>query len=144
MAREIKTIAFGTADYYKAVDLRDRILRKPLGLVFTKEFLAQDTTDHIIGLFDDDKIIAVLHLKPLDDETMKMRQVAVDSRFQRQRLGKKLVEYSEQFAKNMKYKTFILHARDSAVKFYKSMNYKIEGKQFEEVGIPHYKMRKDL
>jgi len=144
MEREIRIIAFGTADYYKAVELRDKILRKPLGMVFTKEFLEQDRYEHIIGIFEENEIIAVLHLKPLNENTFKMRQVAVDDNLQGQGIGSKLAEYSEIFARNKGCKEFVLHARETAVKFYKNMNYIIEGEQFEEVGIPHFKMKKKL
>lgn len=144
MKREIRTIAFGTADYYKAVKLRDKILRKPLGMVFTKEFLEQDATEYIIGIFEENEILAVLHLKPLDKNILKMRQVAVDDYLQGQGIGSELVLYSEEFARKKGCKKFVLHARDTAVKFYKNLNYTVEGDQFEEVGILHYIMHKKL
>ena len=144
MKTEIRNIAYDTPDYYKAVELRDKILRKPLGMVFTKEFLSQDSSDLIIGIFEDNKILGVLHLKPLDAGTLKMRQVAVDNSLQGKGLGSKLVQYSEESARKKKYTKIVLHARETAVKFYKNLNYTIEGDRFEEVGIPHFKMHKLL
>jgi predicted GNAT family N-acyltransferase len=37
-----------------------------------------------------------------------------------------------------------LHARDTAVPFYKKMNYSISGSVFKEVGIDHFFMSKEL
>ena len=37
-----------------------------------------------------------------------------------------------------------LHARENVHKFYFKLGYRIEGDLFEEVGIPHYKMVKDI
>jgi predicted GNAT family N-acyltransferase len=38
----------------------------------------------------------------------------------------------------------VLHARETAVSFYKKLGYTKEGNVFEEVGIPHWKMTKPL
>ena len=40
------------------------------------------------------------------------------------------------------YKKIVLSARDTAVAFYLSLGYSIEGEIFEEVGIPHQSMFK--
>jgi predicted GNAT family N-acyltransferase len=38
----------------------------------------------------------------------------------------------------------VLHARETAVPFYLKLGYEVVGGQFEEVGIPHFKMEKKL
>lgn len=38
----------------------------------------------------------------------------------------------------------VLHARDVAKGFYRSMQYRVVGDEFTEVGIPHYHMEKEL
>jgi predicted GNAT family N-acyltransferase len=38
----------------------------------------------------------------------------------------------------------VLHARETAVPFYKVLEYNIVGDRFEEVGIPHFRMEKAL
>ena len=125
--------------------LRDKILRKPLGMVFTDEFLAQDEEEHILGLFNNNKILAVLNLKPISSTTLKMRQVAVDEELQGKGLGRKLVEFSEEHALNNGFYEIVLHARDTAVKFYLRLEYEITDQTiFYEVGIAHLKMRKKL
>ena len=73
-----------------------------------------------------------------------MRQVAVQSNLQGIGIGKKLVQFVEQEAKKLGITHFELNARKSAVPFYLSMNYALEGEEFEEVGIPHFRMKKLL
>jgi predicted GNAT family N-acyltransferase len=73
-----------------------------------------------------------------------MRQVAVDTDCQQSGIGKLLVFFSEQYAKNNGFHTIELHARDAAKDFYLKQNYIVEGDVFTEVGIPHYKMKKKL
>ena len=74
-----------------------------------------------------------------------MRQVAVDEHLQGKGLGGILVEFSEEYALNNGFDEIVLHARDTAVKFYLSLDYEITDKDFfYEVGIAHLKMRKKL
>ena len=94
-------------------------------MVFTNEFLNQDKEDYILGLFEQNRIRAVLHLKPLSGSVLKMRQVAVDENLQGKGYGSKLVRYSEEFALCSGYSKIILHARETAVAFYKKLNYKL-------------------
>jgi len=79
-----------------------------------------------------------------DSVVFKMRQVAVLGNLQGKGIGKKLVQFVEIEAKKKGITHFELNARKSAVSFYLSMNYSIEGDEFEEVGIPHIKMKKVL
>lgn len=141
---QIKQIKYQSPEYEQSVILRDKILRNPLGMVFTDEFLKQDAKEFIIGLFEQNQIKAVLHLKPLSDTVLKMRQVAVDENLQGKGYGSKLVLYSEEFAVGKNYKKIVLHARETAVRFYQKLNYEIIGERFYEIGISHFKMEKRL
>lgn len=142
--QEIKQIKYNSTEYFKSIELRNEILRKPLGMVFTKEFLQKDKDDLIFVLVEDDKICATLNYTILSKSSLKMRQVAVYTSMQTKGLGKKLVSFSEKQIKNLGYSRIELHARETAVWFYEKLNYKIIGEGFYEVGILHYKMFKDL
>ncbi len=141
---EIKEIKYKSSGYEQSLVLRDKILRKPLGMKLTKEFCFQDKEDFILGMFEKNRILAVLHLKPLSDSVFKMRQVAVDDSLQDKGLGSRLVLFSEEFARKKGCKKIVLHARKTAVSFYKKLNYKITSEQFYEIDIPHFKMEKEL
>lgn len=142
--QEIKQIKYNSTEYFKSIELRNEILRKPLGLVFTKEFLQKDKDDLIFVLVEDDKICATLNYTILSKYSLKMRQVAVCTSMQTKGLGKKLVSFSEKQIKELGYSRIVLHARVTALRFYEKLNYKIIGEGFYEVGILHYKMFKDL
>ncbi len=145
MEPEKRIITYQSKDYHKSIELRDKILRKPLGMIFTEEFLAKDKNEHVLGLFDKHKILATLNLKPVSSKSLKMRQVAVDEHLQGKGLGGILVKFSEEYALNIGFDEIVLHARDTAVKFYLSLDYEITDENyFYEVGIAHLKMRKKL
>lgn len=143
MNLQMKQVEFGSEEYAEAVALRDKILRKPLGMKFTEEQLQKEKNDHHLVIQKGDEIIATLVLTP-EKDIMKMRQVAVDEEYQGMGIGKHLVAYSERFSKQKGFNKIYCHARDKAVKFYKSCGYHKEGEPFTEIGIQHFKMMKEL
>ena len=94
----IKEIAFNSSDYKKAVTIREKILRIPLGLSFSKEELEREASDIHIAGFSGETMIGTLVLSPQNKEIIRMRQVAVHSGYQKRGIGKQLVEFSEKFA----------------------------------------------
>lgn len=135
---------FASPEYDEAVALRTEVLRKPLNLEFTAEQLALEYEDHHFGLWGNDGLYATLILSDKGAGEIKMRQVAVDPQKQGLGLGSRLVKFSEEWAAAKGYKKMVLHARETAIKFYLNLGYKTVGEGFFEVGIPHKKMEKDL
>jgi N-acetylglutamate synthase-like GNAT family acetyltransferase len=141
----ILNIEFATPEYDETVQLRDKILRKPLGLQFSEEQLAEEFADFHLAAYTHDWVLRgclVLTLK--GDKTLKMRQVAVDEAVQKMGVGRQLVAASEAFGRAHGFDIMELNARDTAVPFYQKLNYAIVGERFEEVGIGHFKMVKKL
>ncbi|HLP21758.1 MAG TPA: GNAT family N-acetyltransferase [Chitinophagales bacterium] len=144
MALLIKTFAYQSPEYHLALQLRDKVLRKPLGLKFTPEELKKDEHDLHFGLFENGACKACLTLTKAENGRMKMRQVAVDEAEQGQGLGKKLSLAAEKYAHENGYQTMFCHARKVATPFYLKLGYTIVGDEFTEVNIPHYLMEKKL
>ena len=138
-------IEFGTPAFDEALSLRNDILRIPLGLEFEPIDIQSEWNSYHIGMYDNGHSLqACLTLLPLNKKEIKMRQVAVSANQQSKGIGSALVTVSESFSKDRKFQKIVLHARNTAVPFYKKLGYKTEGKMFKEVGIPHYKMYKKL
>lgn len=140
----MKELVHGTAVYQDSVKLRDKILRKPLGMQFTEEQLMEETEQIHLSAWHKNKLVACLILVPLEERKVKMRQVAVDDSYQRKGVGSALLQYAENYARHSNYKTLFCHARDTAKDFYLKHQYRIEGLRFQEIGIDHYRMVKDL
>ena len=62
---EIRQIHFGTDQYKEELQLRDRVLRKPLGLSLFNENLTKEVDDFHLGAFDGNELIGVLILTVL-------------------------------------------------------------------------------
>ncbi len=140
-----RPITFASPAYDAAIALRYDVLRKPLGLDFTPEQLCEEVNEFHFGCYDNfDTLCGCLTYQIYNHTTLKMRQVAVVPALQGKGIGKILVEQTEQWARHNGWRTITLHARLSAVPFYKKLHYEIEGDVFEEVSVPHFKMEKNL
>lgn len=137
-------VAHGTREYEETVALRSEVLRVPLGLEFSREELCEENDSFHLGLWRDGTLVACVVLKPLSDQRLKMRQLAVRQDRRGEGLGRALVSSSESFARDHGFEEMVLHARETAVEFYEKMGYEAEGERFTEVTIPHVLMRKDL
>ncbi len=137
------TYPFASPNYDESIALREQILRKPLGLEFSVEQLESEWNQMHFGYFSHtDQLLACLVLYAINDDLLKMRQVAVLKQYQGQGYGRLLVGYSEEWGRSAGYKLLSLHARESAVPFYLALEYKITSGMFKEVGIAHFEMEK--
>ena len=141
---QIKIIDYGSVDYSQEQELRNRVLRIPLGMSLYDENLEKEKDDIHIGAFIDGKVAGVLILTRLNAKDIKMRQVAVDDGLRGKNTGTKMVAFAEEHAREKGYTTMVLNARKTAVGFYEKLGYEKIGEEFPEINIPHYKMRKCL
>jgi predicted GNAT family N-acyltransferase len=140
----LKIIDYGSEQYQQMLKLRDDILRKPLGLSFTKEELEKEKEHLLIGAYEDDKMLACCMLVEENANTVRLRQMAVLNDVQGKGIGKALMIFAENLARDRGYKKITMHARKNAIGFYEKMGYVRVGNEFEEITIPHYLMEKKL
>lgn len=144
MQLDLSIIDYTSPLYPKVLELRQAILRAPLGLNLMDEDLDEDRDQYIVVGCNDDEVVACLMLKIISTDTIKFRQMAVSGPLQQHGFGSMLIHYAENFCLLNEYTQIELHARKKAVPFYLKLDYKLIGEEFEEVGIPHYKMIKTL
>jgi predicted GNAT family N-acyltransferase len=137
-------IDHGTKEYQQMVTLRNDILRKPLGLSFTKEDLDKEKEDILMGAFEDEKLLGCCLLTRVDPTTVRLRQMAVPNNMQGKGVGRALMIFAENIARDLGYRKLCMHARKTAIGFYQKLGYSITGDEFVEVTIPHYIMEKAL
>jgi len=141
----LKQIDYGTVEYTEMLKLRNEILRKPLGITFSPEELEKDKTDILIAAFDDDEILGCCILSHLDNNTLRLRQMAVQKNLQGKGIGDSIMTFAENLARDKGYKILMMHARDTVLGFYEKFGYKITGNQFFELNnTPHHIMEKVL
>ncbi len=143
---KVKQINFESREYFQTLGLRYDVLRRPLHIHFNLNDLKTESSDIHIAAFFNTQIVGCLILSEISDKPFfyKMRQVAVHTDFQRKGVGQLMVEFCEKLTVDKGMKSIELHARETAVPFYLSMEYIIVGNPFLEVNIPHFKMTKEL
>lgn len=140
----LKIIEHGSKEYRQMVDLRFQLLRKPLGLDYTAEDLEKEKEDILIGIFDEDLLEGCCILTKIAPQTVKLRQMAVSSGLQGKGIGRVLMTFAENVARDRGMRRMVMHARKSAVGFYEKLGYNICSEEFQEVTIPHYEIEKAL
>ncbi len=140
----LKIIDHGSIEYQQMVKLRDTILRKPLGLSFTQQDLEQEKDNILIAAFEEDRMLGCCMLVEEQPGIIRLRQMAVLNALQGKGIGRALMNFAENIARDRGYKKVRMHARSNAVGFYEKVGYKVKGDQFIEITIPHYVMEKDL
>lgn len=140
----LKIIDYGTADYQKMVKMRDEILRKPLGQSFSNAELEEEKKNLLIGAFEDDEMLGCCMIVENDPAKAQLRQIAVLNNLQGKGIGRALVLFAENLARDHGYKKMCMDARKNTVHFFEKMGYKVTGDEFVKLTIPHLKMEKEL
>lgn len=130
--------------YVQATQLRDKILRIPLGRKLDPAELEAETADHHLVCMHQDQVVASLTLTRQSETLIRARQVAVDEYLQGKQVGSRLMAYAEGYSRGLGYTHLTLHAREPAMNFYLKLGYAIEGDRFIEVGMGHYIMTRCL
>ena len=140
----IKQIDHGSTEYMQMVELRNEILRKPLGLTFAHDELGREKEDILIGAFEEDRILGCCLLTKEGAKAVRLRQMAVQNSVQGKGIGATMMNYAENVARDSGYKKMVMHARKTAIGFYEKLGYKLTGDEFLEITIPHVIMEKPL
>ncbi|MFW2403167.1 MAG: GNAT family N-acetyltransferase [Gammaproteobacteria bacterium] len=141
---EIREFDWGTADYRAFCELRQEILRVPLGLNLYDEDLDAEKNHVHIGLFDGDRLAGGAILIRHDDAVGQLRQMLVVPDLRNRGLGRGIVDGVEAAARARAMPTLFLHARLIAVDFYRRCGFATVGDEFISHGIPHVRMEKSL
>lgn len=140
----LKIIDHGSPEYMQMVKMRDAILRKPLGLYLLPEELEKEKDNMLIGAFDDDTMLGCCMLVEEQPDIVRLRQMAVLNDLQGKGIGRALMNFAENLARDRGYRIIRMHARKNVVGFYEKVGYKVKGEQFIEITIPHFLMEKEL
>jgi predicted GNAT family N-acyltransferase len=129
-------------NYY---DLRFRILRAPLNQLRGSEKNEGDLTGIHFALYEHQQLIGIARLDHMNELIYQVRFVAIDTPFQGKSYGKLIMKAVEEKVLQFKGEKIILHARENAVEFYKSLAYSIIEPSHLLFGqVQHYLMEKIL
>lgn len=129
--------------YPQVYELREEILRKPIGLSLKDEDLQPDEHDWTVVALDGEEVLGCIMIRPVPEKnTAKFRQMAVKENLQGKGIGRIIMDAAEAISWANGFDKIVLHARVTAEDFYKKLNYTTTSDVFTEVGIPHVVMEK--
>jgi len=139
-----REVEHGTPDYHRVVAFRERLLRFPLGLRFEAEQLETEREErHFVVDGETGELAACCSYRHVDDQTVKLRQMAVAESCRGRGLGRELVEWTLRETNVARgCDRVICHARAEAAGFYEKLGFRRVGEPFEEVGLRHVRMER--
>ena len=140
----LREVEFGSENYRKFLDLRFEELRRPLGMAWSLDELQADEDDRHFGLFGGGGLLGTLVARELGGGIAKLRQIAVTGARQGEGLGRRLMDAVEARLALDGIELCELNSRVTVAVFYEKTGYARVGEVFEEIGIPHVKMRKGI
>lgn len=140
----LKIVDYGTDEYKDTIKLRNEILRKPLGLALAEDELKKEQANMHMAAYEDERMLGCCMLVEEDPQTVRLRQMAVVNDVQGKGIGRALMTFAENLARDRGYRKITMHARKNALGFYEKLGYKKNGEEFVEITIPHYVMEKEL
>ena len=126
------------------MNFRFQNLRKPLNLEWSKNDLMNEDQQNHFALKNRNEIVGSFCLKKIDCSTIRLRQMAIEKKWQKQRYGSSIIKFTEKFAIANNYKKIIIIARLSAIDFYKKKFFKTSGNIFIDVTVKSIKMYKEI
>lgn len=140
----MKKIKYGSSEYDDTVHLRNEVFRKPWGLDIKDDDLSVDKDMEIYGAFLDNKLIGTVFLTEHETNVCRVRNVAIYDEYQGMGLGRYLMDFIEDIARDKGYKKCYLMGRVTVEKFYEKLGYNTMGSPYNYRTIPHVDMIKDL
>lgn len=138
-------ISYDSPEYRMECELRNAVLRVPLGMNLHDEDLTAERKQRHFGLFLTDGALAACAIAvSLSADETKIRQMAVRADLQGQGHGRFLMTRLEETLAGNGISQLSLHARSHVAGFYESLGFTRTGDEFTEVGIPHVKMVKSI
>jgi len=133
------------SDWKAYYALRFNVLREPWNQPLGSEVLAdEDQAIHAIAV-KDGVVLGVARMHESAEKQGQVRCVAIATEAQGKGIGKAMMAYLEEKAKQKGWTEIVLEARENAVPFYQAIGYTIVAESYLLFSkIQHYRMQKSL
>jgi predicted GNAT family N-acyltransferase len=144
MSRFNYKLVTGDIELYEAFEVRRQVFVREQGI---PEELVSDGHDgealHVV-VKDGKQVIGSARVQFLADNQAKLERMAVLKRYRRKGIGREMLLFLDTVWKDKQVRQVIIHAQLEVVPFYKLCDFDELGLPFQEAGIKHIKMRKQI
>jgi predicted GNAT family N-acyltransferase len=127
-----------------AFDVRRDVFIEEQGVSEDEEMDGRDDRATQFVAYDEDHPVGTARVREPADSVGKVERVAVRETYRRRGVGRALMNRVEAWADDHGLETLKLHAQTHVEQFYADLGYETTSDVFEEAGIDHVAMEKDL
>jgi len=134
----------GDDELQEAFKVRRQVFVREQGISEDLVFDGHDRESLHIVVKDGERVIGSARVKFLADNQAKLERMAVLKRYRHKGIGKEMLLFLDTVWKDKQVQQVIIHAQLEVVPFYKLCGFDELGLPFQEAGIKHIKMRKQI
>ena len=139
-----KIIQYASQEYKETLQLREDVMRKPLGLLLSAEDVRNDNKRIHIGGYDNNKLICTCSLKIIHHKISHIYSFCVKQEFQNKGVGRQLMAFTENYCKSQGVTRLYVEGRKTAQIFYQKCGFLPCGSEYMDMNILHQDMHKDI
>jgi predicted GNAT family N-acyltransferase len=124
--------------------IRRSVFQEEQGVDPQLEFDGLDKTAIHLLAYLDNRPVGTARIRYLNEQIAKIERLAVLSTARGLGIGKKLMQEAIQVAKQNNVQEVVIHAQEYVKGLHQQLEFKQIGEIFEEAGIPHVKMTRQL
>jgi predicted GNAT family N-acyltransferase len=134
----------GGAELRKAFEVRRQVFVKEQRISEDLVFDERDREALHIVVKDGERVIGSARVQLLVNNQAKLERMAVLNRYRRKGIGRKMLLFLDTVLRNKQVQQVIIHAQHDVAPFYKSCGFDQVGLPFQEAGIKHIEMHRQL
>jgi predicted GNAT family N-acyltransferase len=134
----------GDVELQEAFELRRQVFVREQGISEDLVFDGHDREALHMVVKDGERVIGSARVQFLADNQAKLERMAILKRYRRKGIGREMLLFLDAVWKDKQVRQVIIHAQLEVVAFYKLCGFAELGLPFQEAGIKHIKMRKQL
>jgi predicted GNAT family N-acyltransferase len=128
----------------EAFEVRRQVFVREQGISEDLVFDGHDKEALHMVVKDGERVIGSARVQFLADNQAKLERMAILKRYRRKGIGREMLLFLNAVWKDKHVQQVIIHAQFEAAPFYKLCGFDEFGLPFQEAGIKHVKMRKQL
>jgi len=134
----------GGVELQEAFEVRRQVFSREQGISEDLVFDGHDREALHMVVKDGERVIGTARVQFLTDNQAKLERMAILERYRCKGIGKEMLLFWDAVWKDKQVQQVIIHAQLEVVPFYKLYGFDELGLPFQEAGIKHIKMRKQV
>jgi len=144
MSKFVYKLVTSNVKLQEAFEVRRQVFVQEQGISEDLVFDEHDKKALHVLVKDRERVIGTTRVQFLANNQAKLERMAVLKRYRRKGIGREMLRFLDTVWKDKHVQQVIIHAQFEVVPFYKSCGFNELGSPFQEAGIKHIKMQKQL